>query len=95
MAIDRSDIRRVAQIARLGIAEEEEAAFADSLAYLFGLIDEMAAADTDGVDALAHPLDFRQRLRDDVVAESDQRETFQALAPHVENGLYLVPKVIE
>ena len=74
---------------------EEEKVYADSLSRILGLIEQMNAVDTKGVQPMAHPSDAGLRLRPDEVTEADQREKFQAIAPAVEAGLYLVPKVIE
>ncbi|MEG2796248.1 MAG: Asp-tRNA(Asn)/Glu-tRNA(Gln) amidotransferase subunit GatC, partial [Pseudomonas sp.] len=62
---------------------------------ILGLVDEMQAVNTDGIEPLAHPLEASQRLRADVVTETNHREAYQSIAPAVENGLYLVPKVID
>ena len=59
------------------------------------MVDQMAAVDTEGIEPMSHPQSLMQRLREDVVTEADQRETFQSAAPQVEDGLYLVPKVID
>ena len=67
----------------------------DQLNNIFALIEQMQAVDTGGVAPMAHAQDLAQRLRPDAVTEHDQRDTFQQLAPEVEAGLYLVPKVIE
>ncbi len=62
---------------------------------ILSMVDQMAAVDTQGVEPMAHPQEVTQRLREDEVTETDQRELFQSIAPQVEDGLYLVPKVIE
>ncbi|SDJ47911.1 aspartyl/glutamyl-tRNA(Asn/Gln) amidotransferase subunit C [Pseudomonas delhiensis] len=95
MALDRSDVEKIAHLARLGLAETDVQPTTATLNNILGLIDQMQAVDTDGVEPLAHPLEATQRLRADVVTESNQREAYQAIAPAVEDGLYLVPKVIE
>ncbi|KJS08854.1 MAG: glutamyl-tRNA amidotransferase [Gammaproteobacteria bacterium BRH_c0] len=95
MTIERADIEKLAELARIRITEENIAATTRSLGNVLQLVDQLQAADTTGIAPMAHPLDAVQRLRPDVVSESDQREAFQAIAPATENGLYLVPKVIE
>lgn len=95
MSVDQSDITKVALLARLKIDEADVPQYVDNLSNILGLVEQMSAVDTDDVAPMAHPLDAAQRLRADEVTEVDQRERFQALAPQVESGLYLVPKVIE
>ena len=88
-------VRRIADLARLELAEAELAAMQHELNGIFGLVDQMAAVDTEGVEPMSHPQAQMQRLRADDVTERDRRAAFQAIAPQVEDGLYLVPKVIE
>lgn len=95
MALTLDDVKRVAHLARIAIDETETPAVLAQLTGVFALIAEMQAVDTRGVEPLSHALDVTQPLRVDGVTESDQRELFQSVAPHVEDGLYLVPKVIE
>lgn len=95
MALERSDVEKIAHLARLGLDEAEIPRTTETLNNILGLIDEMQAVDTDGIAPLAHPLEATQRLRADVVTESDQRDAYQRVAPAVDSGLYLVPKVIE
>lgn len=95
MALDKSEVEKIAHLARLAIDEAAVPDYARDLSNILDLVDQMSAGDTTGVAPLAHPLDAVQRLRPDEVTEGDQRERFQAVAPAVENGLYLVPKVIE
>ncbi|MDX9688040.1 Asp-tRNA(Asn)/Glu-tRNA(Gln) amidotransferase subunit GatC [Halopseudomonas formosensis] len=95
MALDRSDVEHLAHLARIGLKESEIPAYADKLSSIMGLIDRMQAVDTSGVQPLAHPLETTQRLRADVVTEDNQRDALQAIAPATEQGLYLVPRVIE
>ncbi|MBK8062824.1 MAG: Asp-tRNA(Asn)/Glu-tRNA(Gln) amidotransferase subunit GatC [Betaproteobacteria bacterium] len=92
---DLAQIRRVAGLARIAVSEEEARATAEQLAGVLGLIAEMQAVDTTGVEPMSHALDVVQRLREDAVTEIDRHAEFQAIAPAVEAGLYLVPKVIE
>ena len=95
MPLDTSQVQKIARLARLKINDQEATAYADSLSRILGLIEQMNAVDTAQVAPMAHPSDAALRLRDDVVTEADQRDKFQAIAPAVEAGLYLVPKVIE
>jgi aspartyl-tRNA(Asn)/glutamyl-tRNA(Gln) amidotransferase subunit C len=95
MALTLDDVRRVADLARLAIDETEARAVLLQLNRVFQLVAEMQAVDTRGVEPMAHALDVTQRLRADSVTETDQHAAFQSVAPQVEGGLYLVPKVIE
>lgn len=95
MPLTTDDVKRIAHLARIEIGEDEARATLDKLSGILGLIEEMQAVSTDGIAPMSHSQDVVQRLRDDVVTETDQRELFQSIAPVVENGLYLVPKVIE
>jgi aspartyl-tRNA(Asn)/glutamyl-tRNA(Gln) amidotransferase subunit C len=95
MSLDREQVRKIAHLARLHITEQEVSAYADTLSRILGLIEQMNAVDTTGVTPMAHPNEADLRLREDAVTETNQREKFQQIAPAVEAGLYLVPKVIE
>jgi aspartyl-tRNA(Asn)/glutamyl-tRNA(Gln) amidotransferase subunit C len=95
MSLDAEDIRKIANLARLKIDEADVSAYAGTLTSILDLVEQMNAVDTSNVVPMSHPLDAVQRLRDDCVSETDQREAFQAVAPATEDGLYLVPKVIE
>lgn len=95
MALDKSEVAKIAHLARLHINDSEAAEVANRITDILALIDQMQSVDTDQVAALAHPLDVVQRLRPDVVTETDQRSELQKLAPASEDGLYLVPLVIE
>ena len=95
MSLDRADVEKIAHLARLAIDEGEVERYARDLSSILDLVEQMNAADTQGVTPLAHPLHMAQRLRVDEVREADQREKFQRIAPLTEDGLYLVPKVIE
>ena len=88
-------ISRLAHLARLEISGDAAAAMQQQLNDILAMVDRMAAVDTTGVEPMSHPQELTQRLREDVVGESDRRESFQSAAPQVEDGLYLVPKVIE
>jgi len=95
MSLSDDQIRRLARLARIAIGEEESTQVRDRMNRMLGLIDQLQAVDTTGIEPMSHALDVVQALRPDAVTESDQRERFQAGAPAVEDGLYLVPKVIE
>ena len=101
MSLRVEDVYKVARLARLAITEQEAHTAYAQLTNIFGLIEEMQAVDTRGITPMSHAQDLSQRLREDVVTESSQRELFQSLAPQhegapqVEAGLYLVPQVIE
>ncbi|CAK0768840.1 Aspartyl/glutamyl-tRNA(Asn/Gln) amidotransferase subunit C [Gammaproteobacteria bacterium] len=95
MSLQRADVERIAHLARLVIAEEDIPRYARELSSILEFVRQMEVVDTAGVVAMAHPLDATQRLRPDRVAEDDQRALFQCIAPMAEEGLYLVPKVIE
>lgn len=95
MALERSEVEKIAHLARLGLSDADLPRTTETLNNILGLIDRMQAVDTSGVEPLAHPLETTQRLRADVVTESNQRDAYQAIAPAVEDGLYLVPRVIE
>ena len=95
MALDNSDIKRIAHLARIEISDAEADKTLTKLSGILTLIEQMQAVDTTGITPMSHSQDVVQRLRDDVVTAANQRETFQANSPAVENGLYLVTKVIE
>lgn len=99
MSLSAQDITRIAHLARLGLQPEESERLRLRLSDFFGLVERMQAVDTTGVTPLAHPIsaieDVALRLREDVASEPDQREANQRSAPAVENGLFLVPRVIE
>ena len=95
MALTPEDVHKIAHLARLAIDEDQVEAYADNLSAILAFVDQMNAVDTTGVVPMAHPLDAVQRLRPDEVTETDQRGKFQAIAPKAEEGLYLVPRVIE
>ncbi len=95
MSLSTQDVEKVARLARLAMTPQEIQSAQAQLNGIFGLIAEMQAVNTDGVEPMSHSQDLAQRLRDDKVTEANQREAFQAVAPQVEQGLFLVPKVIE
>lgn len=95
MSLTADQIQQVAQLARLELKPEQVTAYARQLSNIFDLVGQLSQAKTEGVEVMAHPLGMTQRLRPDVVTEADQREAFQEHAPAVQDGLFLVPKVIE
>lgn len=95
MAVTLNDMNKIAHLARLGLSDEEKSRYTDSLNNILGLIDDLQAVNTQGIEPLAHAVDVTQPLRPDVVSENNQRSAYQQIAPAVQDGLYLVPKVIE
>ncbi len=95
MSLSIDDVKRIAKLARIRVSEDEAVGYQGQLNGIFGLIEEMQAVNTAGVEPMSHAQDLAQRLRADQVSEPDRRAAFQAVAPQTENGLYLVPKVIE
>ena len=95
MAIEQDEIEKIAELARIRIGDEQIGEVTQRITEILGMVDQLQAADTEGVSPMANPLDSTQRLRADEVTEADRRNDFQAIAPAVEDGLYLVPKVID
>jgi len=99
MALTPLDVQRIAHLARLELSADEQAAMLGQLSGFFGIVEKMSAVDTSGVEPLYTPLsavqDVTLRLREDKVTECNERERNQRSAPVVEDGLFLVPKVIE
>lgn len=95
MSLDKSDVEKIAHLARLAIDEADIPGYAENLSNILEMVEQMNAVDTSDVTPMAHPLDAVQPLREDQVTETDQRALFQAHAPSVEDGLYLVPRVVE
>jgi aspartyl-tRNA(Asn)/glutamyl-tRNA(Gln) amidotransferase subunit C len=96
MSLTRAQVEGIAHLARLEISEAQMPVYVDSLSRIIGLVEQLASADTAGVEPMAHPLaDQVQRLRADEVTESDRHDKYQRNASAVAAGLYLVPKVIE
>ena len=93
--LDDAQVKNLARLARLALGTEETAMFARELSGILALVEQMNAVDTTGVDPLAHPIEPRPRRRVDAVTERDRRGDFAAVAPKVEGGYYLVPRVIE
>jgi aspartyl-tRNA(Asn)/glutamyl-tRNA(Gln) amidotransferase subunit C len=96
MSLTRQDVEKIAHLARLSITDHEMPVYVTSLSSIVDFVDELSRVDTGAVEPMAHPLDGQhQRLRPDVVVETDQHEKYQANAPSVQAGLYVVPRVIE
>ena len=95
MSLSTADVQKVARLARLAMNDTEIEAARTQSSGIFELIAEMQAVDTAGIAPMSHAQDLSQRLREDRVTEDNQRELFQHIAPQVEDGLYLVPQVIE
>jgi len=96
MSLTRQDVEKIAHLARLSITEQEMPVYVTSLSSIVDFVDELSRAQIGNVEPMAHPLDGQhQRLRPDVVSESDSHEKYQANAPAVQAGLYVVPRVIE
>lgn len=96
MSLTRADIERIAHLARLALSEEEIPVYAGNLTRILDFVGQLERAQTAGAEPMAHPLPgLSQRLRADEITETDRHERYQANAPQVEAGLYLVPKVIE
>ena len=95
MSVSGDTIREIAQLARLGVEDDELPALTGSFNAVLGLFEQLKAVPTEGIAPMAHPLDASQTLREDVVTETNQREALQAVAPLTEDGLYLVPRVMD
>ena len=95
MALDISDVEKIAYLARLGIDAGDVPEYTRNLSDILAFVEQLNSVDTTGVEPLAHPLEATQRLRADAVSETDERDNFQDIAPQTGSGLYLVPQVIE
>ena len=95
MSLSNDQVGHIARLARIAVSASELEATRDKLNGIFGLIEQMQAVDTSGVEPMSHPQELATRLRADRVTETDRRDAFQKVAPQTEAGLYLVPKVIE
>lgn len=95
MSLGPSQVREIAHLARLAIDGNDIPAYAENLSRILDFVEQLSSIATNGVEPLAHPLEMPQRLRADTIEEHDQRELFQSIAPATQDGLYLVPKVIE
>ena len=95
MAIEQDEIEKIAELARIRIADQQIGEVTQRITEILNMVDQLQAVDTSNIEPMANPLDATQRLRADEVTEVNRRDAFQAIAPAVENGLYLVPRVIE
>lgn len=95
MQLTPDDVRRLARLSRIAVTDNEVDATLDKLNQVFDLIEKMQATDTTGIEPMTHPQPDPARLRDDKATEPDRRDDYQAVAPSVADGLYLVPRVIE
>ena len=95
MSLSLDQIARLARLSRIEISPVEAGQTRDQLNGIFTLIEQLRAVDTRGIAPMAHAVDLAQRLREDIVSETDRREAYQVVAPEVEAGLYLVPRVVE
>ena len=95
MSLSPDDLRRFARLARIALRPAESAAVTERLNGVLAMVEQIRGVDTSGVEPMAHAQDVVQPLREDSVTETDQRERYQAVAPAVQEGLYLVPKVVE
>lgn len=93
--ITESEVNNIAHLARIKIEQKDTVHYAEDLTNIINLVEQMNQVDTTGIEPMAHPLDSVQRLREDKITEQDERQVFQTCTPHVEAGLYLVPKVID
>jgi aspartyl-tRNA(Asn)/glutamyl-tRNA(Gln) amidotransferase subunit C len=95
MSLTPADVKKIAHLARLTLSEADLALYTPQLSHILEFVEQMNQMDTKSLEPLAHPLETNLRLRSDEITETNQRDAFQAIAPLVEAGLYLVPKVIE
>ena len=95
MSLTAEEVKKIAFLARLSIQQENIDQYSQDLSKIFSLVEQMDAANVDNIEPMAHPQDAMQRLRDDVVTEVDQREKLLSNAPLTEDGLFLVPKVLD
>lgn len=95
MSLTVNDVKQIAHLARLSINDDDVQTYADNLSGILDLVAQMNAVDTDDIEPMYHPQEAMQRLREDKITEQVERDAFQAIAPLIEAGLYLVPKVIE
>lgn len=95
MKIDNEVILNIAELAQLEVKDEMISQYADKMTAMLNLIEEMQSVNTDNIEPVSNPLDAVQTMRDDKVTEKDLRDEYQAIAPEVDSGLYLVPRVVE
>lgn len=95
MDLDNTTVRKIASLAKLDIADNDIDQYQQDLSNILDLVAQMKDCNTDDVEVMTHPMDATMRLRDDTITETNQRESLQTVAPATENGLYLVPKVLD
>ena len=100
MSLELSDVKRLSMLAQIELTNEQSVQTLDKLNGIFALVEQLRAVDTTGIEPLNHPIAMMQpelslRLREDVVSEANRRDDYQQVAPATQDGLYLVPKVIE
>ncbi|WP_191603054.1 Asp-tRNA(Asn)/Glu-tRNA(Gln) amidotransferase subunit GatC [Marinomonas algicola] len=95
MSLNKQDVQKIAHLARLSLSDNESEQYQESISSVLTLVEQMQSVDTEGVEPLCNPLEMTQRLREDTVTESNQRDSYLAIAPQSEKGLYLVPQVID
>ncbi len=95
MSFNKQDVQKVAHLARLSLSDNETEQYQESISSVLALVEQMQSINTDGIEPLCNPLEMTQRLREDEVTESNQRDSYTAIAPRSEKGLYLVPQVID
>ncbi|MBT5560323.1 MAG: Asp-tRNA(Asn)/Glu-tRNA(Gln) amidotransferase subunit GatC [Proteobacteria bacterium] len=95
MTINNEDVQKIARLARLEVSENQAIKFSGELEKILHLVEKMEACDTASVEPMTHPFDAALRLREDKITETNQRDKFQTIAPATQDGLYLVPKVID
>lgn len=95
MALDNDTVKGIARLARLNVSDDQLEKYRGELSNILDLVAQMEAVDTSGVEPMTHPFDATLRMREDVVSENDNRDKYQTVAPSTEDGLYLVPKVID
>ena len=95
MKIDNEVILNIAELAQLEVKDEMISQYADKMTAMLNLIEEMQSVNTDNIEPVSNPLDAVQTMREDTVTEKDLRDAYQAIAPEVDSGLYLVPRVVE
>ena len=93
--LDKDTVHKIAKLARLELSDADTERYQKDLSEILTLAEKMQACDTEGVEAMTHPMDATLRLREDLVTEQDNRDEFQKVAPNTEKGLYLVPKVLD
>jgi len=95
MSLDKQSVHDIARLARLEISDNEAEKYRDEFVNILDLVAQMEACDTTNIEPMTHPFDATLQLRDDVVTETNQRDKFQSIAPNTQDGLYLVPKVLD